>query len=302
MPRRGQVQRTQPLDHPGDAALGVPGGQLAGHRGDLDGHVVDVGPLDQRVHPREPRGRLALAEHRLAQQVEVEPEALRARRRQVRREARAVVGDQVADEAAQPLRARRARRRRAARVRRAPRRRASRGRAGRGSPTPAPAERPASSRAATRTSCGRATRSTNRTASSSPAGSDDEGRQPPGGAPLAGRLALRRRGQPGPGQPDRVLRDVVRRRHAAPRSARRPGCGRALVVFRAAAGSGLGPVWLSRTVRATSVARMPVDLPVGSRQGERVRAPLRGRADATVDPRGIRMPARAVPDELSSPP
>ena len=138
VPGRGQVQRPQPLDHAVDAAVGVPRGQLAGHRRDLDGHVVDVGPLDQGRHPRQPGGRLALPEHGLAEQVEVEPEALRPRarpgawpgpgrrrRRGGRRGCAAAAG-------------RPGRRRRAARARRGHRPRASPGRAGRGSPPPRP--------------------------------------------------------------------------------------------------------------------------------------------------------------------
>ena len=102
--RRGrQVQRPQPLDHPRDRAFGVPRGQLAGHGGDLDRHVVDVGPLDEGGDPGEPRGRLPLPQDRLTQQVQVQAEPVGARPGEVLLQPRSVVGHQVTDEAAQPF-------------------------------------------------------------------------------------------------------------------------------------------------------------------------------------------------------
>ena len=283
VPGRCRVQRAQPVDHPLDAAVGVPRGELAGHRRDLDRHVVHVGPLHQSRHARQAGGRLTLPQHGLAEQVEVQAEALRTRARPgarpVRGRRRRRGGRRgCADAAGRP-----ARRRRAARARRALPPRASPGRAGRGSPRPRRTSGAASSRAATRTSCGRATRSTNRTASSSPAGSaTSAASRPVVRRSLAG-LALRRRREPGPGQPDRVLDDVVSRRHAAPSSARPAGSRPHLAVLvglvGSSAGSGLRPVSLSRAFRATSVARMPVDL-----HGRRV---VRvNRSDATADLEG----------------
>lgn len=102
VPRRRPVQRTQPLDDAPHAALGVPGGQLAGDRGHLDRDVVDVGPGHQLRHAAQPAVRLLLAEHGLAEQVEVQPEAVGARAGDVAGQAGPGVGDEVPDQLAQP--------------------------------------------------------------------------------------------------------------------------------------------------------------------------------------------------------
>ena len=225
VPGRGRVQRTQPVDHALDAAVGVPRGQLAGHRRDLDRHVVHVGPLDQGRHPRQPGGRLALPQHGLAEQVQVEAEAVGSRGRQVRGQAGAVVGDEVADEAAQTL----------------PGGRhddaGQRGRDEGTDPEHRPVERAEEARRGARRQSGELSCRHPHVLRAShpvhephrelePCGIRDQRRQAPRRASLPGRLALRRRREPGPGQPDRVLDDVVSRRHAAPSSAGRPGRGR----------------------------------------------------------------------------
>ena len=209
-----QVQRPQPLDHPRDRPLGVPRGQLAGHRGDLDRDVVDVGPLDQGGHPGEPRGGLPLPQHRLAQQVQVQPEPVGARAGEVLGQPRSVVGDQVADEDAQPL----------ARGRHDDRRQH------RPDPRPEPEHRlvgPAEEPRGRRRQLGQLARGDPDVlrpgdpvdephGELEPGGVGDERREPPGRLALATGLSLGGRREPLPRQPDRVVRDVLR--HAAPSS------------------------------------------------------------------------------------
>ncbi len=168
----GAVQREQPGDDALGAAAGVPRVQLARHGRDLDRDVVDVGARDEPADLGQPPVGLGLAEHRLAEQVQVEPEALGAGLRDVPGEVGGV-GHQVADELAQAGPGRRARPGRGRAARRSRRAAAGCGRACRRTAPRRPAGRGwRSSAAATRSSSGRATRSTNRSASSRPAGSE----------------------------------------------------------------------------------------------------------------------------------
>jgi hypothetical protein len=70
------VDGQQPLDDLRHGPLEAPVGQLRDHGGDLDGHVVDVVPVQQRRGVGEVLVRLLRPEDLLAQQVDVEPVAL----------------------------------------------------------------------------------------------------------------------------------------------------------------------------------------------------------------------------------
>ena len=93
-----EEQRTQPFDGGvGDGGL-PPGRVLAEHRRHLDGDVVDVRAGHERRRRGEPGAGVLVAQHRLAEQVDVQgrpaaPEAL-----QGRREGGAHVDDEVADQ------------------------------------------------------------------------------------------------------------------------------------------------------------------------------------------------------------
>ena len=101
--RASAEQRGQALDEPVAAALEVPRHELARHRRRLHRDVVDVAPPQQIHRARQATVRLLLAEHRLAEQVEVQPEALRAGLLQATLQPAAVgVDDQVADEGPEP--------------------------------------------------------------------------------------------------------------------------------------------------------------------------------------------------------
>ena len=102
---RCQVQRQQSLDDLVDDLVERPHRDVARDRRDLDRHVVHVGAADELVDAVEPAQRLLLAEHRLAEQVEVEPRAALADLRDRRAE---LVGARVDDEVARPSRAARA--------------------------------------------------------------------------------------------------------------------------------------------------------------------------------------------------
>ncbi len=69
------VQGRQALHHAGDGLVEAPHRELADDRRDLDRDVVDVIPGQQLLRAAEPAARLAVAEHRLAQQIHIEPDA-----------------------------------------------------------------------------------------------------------------------------------------------------------------------------------------------------------------------------------
>lgn len=99
----GLVERAQPGQAALDGALGVPRADLADERGDLDRDVVDVGSLEQLAGALGAAGGLALAEHGLAEEVDVEAEPVLAGLRQVLAQARlAGVDEQVADHLLHP--------------------------------------------------------------------------------------------------------------------------------------------------------------------------------------------------------
>ncbi len=78
---RGEVQRPQPLDDLLDHLVERPHRDVAHDRRDLDRDVVHIGPADELVDALQSTQRLLLAEHRLAQQVEVQPCPALAQRR-----------------------------------------------------------------------------------------------------------------------------------------------------------------------------------------------------------------------------
>ena len=97
------VERAQPVEAAGDRALGVPRDDLAHERGDLDRDVVDVGTLEQPAGAVGATRRLVLAEDGLAEEVDVEPEALLPRGGEVPAEGGvAGVDEQVPDHLAHP--------------------------------------------------------------------------------------------------------------------------------------------------------------------------------------------------------
>jgi hypothetical protein len=69
---RRPVDRAQSLGDPGDGPLGVPGRDLRDQGGHLHRDVLDVGARDELDHPARAVGGLLLAEHGLAEKVEVE--------------------------------------------------------------------------------------------------------------------------------------------------------------------------------------------------------------------------------------
>ncbi len=69
---RALVQRRQLLDDAGDGLVERPHRELAGDRRDLDRDVVDVVALEQLHRAVAATGGFALAEHGLAEEVEVE--------------------------------------------------------------------------------------------------------------------------------------------------------------------------------------------------------------------------------------
>ena len=70
------IKRGQPLDDDVDHVIQGPHRELAGHRRDLDRHVVDVVALEQLAGSCEAVARLRVAQHGLAEQVQIEPDAL----------------------------------------------------------------------------------------------------------------------------------------------------------------------------------------------------------------------------------
>ena len=71
-----EVQRQQRLDDVVDGLRRGPQRQMVHQRGDLDREVVDVLALDQLAHPLHPARCLLGAEHRLAEQVDVQRRAV----------------------------------------------------------------------------------------------------------------------------------------------------------------------------------------------------------------------------------
>ncbi len=100
--RRALVERRQLLDDAGDGLVERPHRQLAGDGRHLDRHVVDVVALEQLHRAVAAVRGLALAEDRLAEQVEVEPVAAGAQALDRLAELRGTgVDDEVADHAPQ---------------------------------------------------------------------------------------------------------------------------------------------------------------------------------------------------------
>ncbi len=236
---RGPVQRQEPLHDPRARPVEVPRDELRRDGRHLDRHVVDVGPPHEREGALEAGVRLGLAEHGLAEEVDVERVALRAGPGEVRAEAAAGVGHEVAHELAQAHA--RGRHDDARQHRRDARPDAQE------RPVDRPEERPAlpassprrpSARAATCTSWGRATSSTNRTASSRPAGSETSA--PSRSAVLRARASpALAGGEPAPGQRDGLLDEVVRGGEA-----------------RVADGSGVGAAGRARRCSSSRVPRV----------------------------------------------
>ena len=100
--RSGEVERQQALDDRVDGLIEGPHRDVARDRRDLHRDVVDVVSADEVVDALEAAQRLVLAEHRLAEQVEVEPRPRLADLRERRTElVGARVDDEVADHLAQ---------------------------------------------------------------------------------------------------------------------------------------------------------------------------------------------------------
>ena len=100
---RRPVERAQPLEAALHGARGVPRADLADERGGLDRDVVDVGALEQLAGAAGARRGLVLAEHGLAEEVDVEPEAVLAGRGEVATEGRVVgVDEEVPDHLLHP--------------------------------------------------------------------------------------------------------------------------------------------------------------------------------------------------------
>ena len=98
---RGAVQGAQSLGDAGDAALGVPRGDLRGQGGDRHRDGVDVVAPQQAADPVGAGGGLVVPEHGRAQRNEVEGEALRRREGEVLGQGRvARVDEEVAEEPA----------------------------------------------------------------------------------------------------------------------------------------------------------------------------------------------------------
>ncbi len=98
----GPVQRRQPLDDAIDCLVERPHRQLAGDRRHLDRHVVDVVAFEQLAGAFESLVGFAVAEHGLAEQVEVEADAALAQLRERAVElARGRVDHEVSDHPAE---------------------------------------------------------------------------------------------------------------------------------------------------------------------------------------------------------
>ena len=98
----GEVERQQTLDDGVDRLVESPHRDVARDRRDLHRDVVDIVAADELVDALEAAQRLVLAEHRLAEQVEVEPRPRLADLRERRTElVGARVDDEVADHLAQ---------------------------------------------------------------------------------------------------------------------------------------------------------------------------------------------------------
>ena len=98
----GFEQRREPVHDLVDGLVERPHGELADHRGHLDRDVVDVVAGEQHFGAFEPAGGLALAEHGLAEQVEVEAGTASAQLRDGRAETgRRGVHDEVTHHPAQ---------------------------------------------------------------------------------------------------------------------------------------------------------------------------------------------------------
>ncbi len=99
---RDAVDRTQPLEGALDGALGVPRRDLRDEAADLDRDVVDVVAREQLARLLGATRGLGLTEDGLAEQIDVEAEAVGVRLGEVLRERRvARVDDEVADELTQ---------------------------------------------------------------------------------------------------------------------------------------------------------------------------------------------------------
>ena len=165
------VERGQPLDDAGDGLVEAPHRELAGDARHLDRHVVDVVAGEQLARALQAAVGLALAEHGLAEEVDVEAHAVGAQVGERLVEVlRRRVDDQVADHLAQHPAGDRDDDPRAAgsRTRRRRRSRIAGTRAGSAGSCGRPAR---GSCAATRRSSGRMTPSTNPSVNSRPRGS-----------------------------------------------------------------------------------------------------------------------------------
>gem|GEM_PF-5616037 len=96
------VQRRQPLHDARHGLVEAPHRQLTDNRRDLDRHVVDVIPGQQLLRAAQSAARLAVSEHRLAEQVDIEPDAAGAQSLQgLPQRLRVGIDDEVRDHAAE---------------------------------------------------------------------------------------------------------------------------------------------------------------------------------------------------------